>query len=178
MLGCLLLSGSACQKNLLEPANLTSISDATAFDNPARITAQINGLYTSLKSVFFYGGGAIIYNELRGDEFIANKATTTTGQQSWLQAVTPSTTEVINTWSAGYATINAANTFLAGLTLNQSKITTAQYASFAGEAQFIRALCYFALVQIYAQPWIAFAYNCRKLQRQQPTGPKLCSDYL
>ncbi len=153
MSGCLLITGSACKKSLLEPANITSISDATAFDNPTRITAQINGLYASLKSVFFYGGGVVIYNELRGDEFIMNKPNATTGQQSWLQAVNPSTTEVINTWSAGYGTINAVNTFLAGLAQNQSKITAAQYANFAGEAQFIRALCYFALVQIYAQPY-------------------------
>ncbi|HEY4148450.1 MAG TPA: RagB/SusD family nutrient uptake outer membrane protein, partial [Chitinophagaceae bacterium] len=153
MLGCLLISGSSCKKSLLEPVNITSISDATAFDNATRITAQINGLYASLKSVFFYGGGVVIYNELRGDEFIMNKPNVTTGQQSWLQAVNPSTTEVINTWSFGYGTINAANTFLAGLAQNQSKITTTQYANFVGEAQFIRALCYFALVQIYAQPY-------------------------
>jgi hypothetical protein len=153
MLCGLVLSGAACQKNLLEPVNVTSISDVNAFDNPARITAQINGLYASLKSVFFYGGGVIVYNELRGDEFIMNKPNVTTGQQSWLQAVNPSTTEVINTWSGGYAAINNVNTFLAGLTLNQGKITEAQYANFAGEAKFIRALCYFALVQTYAQSY-------------------------
>lgn len=153
LLGCLLTSGSACKKDLLDPANRTSISDATAFDNETRITAQINGLYASLKSVFFYGGGVIIYNELRGDEFIMNKPNVTTGQQSWLQAVNPSTTEVINTWSAGYATINAVNTFLAGLEQNKNKITAEQCAGFTGEAKFIRALCYFTLVQIYAQPY-------------------------
>jgi len=151
MLGCLLIAGAACKKDLLEPDNLTSISDASAFDDTTRITAQINGLYASLKSVFFYGGGVIIYNELRGDEFIMNKPSTTTGQQSWLQDVNPSTTEVINTWSAGYATINAVNTFLAGLALNENKVTAAQYANFVGEAKFIRALCYFSLVQTYAQ---------------------------
>lgn len=152
-LGFLLVSGTACTRNLLEPSNLTSISDASAFENATRITAQINGLYASLKSVFFYGGSVTIYNELRGDEFIMNKPSTTTGQQSWLQAVNPSTTEVINTWSAGYATINAVNTFLTGLALNQNKITPEQYANFVGEAKCIRALCYFTLVQIYAQPY-------------------------
>jgi hypothetical protein len=153
ILVCIILSGAACRKNLLDPVNVTSISDVNAFDNSVRITSQINGLYASLKSVFFYGGGVIIYNELRGDEFIMNKPNVTTGQQSWLQAVNPSTTEVINTWSAGYATINSVNTFLNGLARNQRKITEAQYANFAGEAQFIRALCYFALVQTYAQPY-------------------------
>jgi len=148
-----LITGVACKKNLLEPVSVTSISDANAFDNATRITAQINGLYASLKSVFFYGGGVIIYNELRGDEFIMNKPSVTTGQQSWLQAVNPSTTEVINTWSAGYATINAVNTFLTGLALNQNKISPTEYGNFAGEAKLIRALCYFSLVQTYAQPY-------------------------
>ena len=149
----LVLSSTSCQKNLLDPVNLTSISEVNAFDTPARITGQINGLYASLKSVFFYGGGVIIYNELRGDEFIMNKPNVTTGQQSWLQAVNPSTTEVINTWSSGYATINNVNTFLAGLSINQEKIDETAYENFAGEAKFIRALCYFSLVQTYAQSY-------------------------
>jgi hypothetical protein len=150
---CLLLCGTACNKNLLEPTNITSISDANAFDNPTRIVAQINGLYASLKSGSFYGGRLIIYNELRADEFIMNKPNIVTGQQTWLQAVNSSTSEVGTLWSAGYATINAVNTFIAGLNLNQSKITPAQYANYISEAQFIRALCYFALVQTYAQSY-------------------------
>ncbi len=153
LVGCLLILGTACKKNLLNPVSVTSISDATAFDNPARITAQVNGLYTSLKSVFFYGGGVIIYNELRGDEFIMNKSNVTTGQLSWSQAVSPNASEVLNTWSGGYATINAVNTFLTGLELNKGKITAEQYDNFAGEAKLIRALCYFTLVQTYAQPY-------------------------
>jgi len=153
LLGCLLISGSACKKNLLQPANTTSLSDATAFDNARRITAQLNGLYASLKNVFFYGGGVIFYNELRGDDFIMDKANITTWSQTWLQTVNPSTNEVINTWSFGYSTINSVNTFLAGLAKNQNKVSSAQYANFVGEAKFIRALCYFSLVQIYAQPY-------------------------
>ena len=151
--GSLIIAGVSCKKGLLEPANPGSISNTSAFDNATRITAQVNGLYASLKSVFFYGGSVVIYNELRGDEFIMNKPNVTTGQQSWSQDVNPSTTEVINVWSGGYATINAVNTFLAGLADNQSKVTPAQYASFVGEAKFIRALCYFALVQTYGQPY-------------------------
>jgi len=153
MLALLIFSGTACKKSLLDPANITAISDANAFDNSTRIVAQINGLYSSLKSGSFYGGRLIIYNELRGDEVIINKPNVITAQQTWLQAVNASTNEVETLWSSGYATINAVNTFIAGLTLNQSKITPALYANYLGEAQFIRALCYFSLVQVYAQPY-------------------------
>ncbi|MEO6524348.1 MAG: RagB/SusD family nutrient uptake outer membrane protein [Mucilaginibacter sp.] len=149
----LMLCSTACKKNLLDPVNTTNISDANAFDTPTRIVAQINGLYASLKSGSFYGGRLIIYNELRADEFIMNKPNVITGQQTWLQAVNPSTSEVNSLWSAGYATINLVNTFIDGLTANQSKITPALFANYIGEAKFIRAVCYFAMIQTYAQPY-------------------------
>jgi hypothetical protein len=149
----LMISGTACKKGLLSPVNVTSISNANAFDTPDRILAQVNGLYTSLKSGSFYGGRLIITNELRGDEFIINKPNVVTQQQTWLEAVNPSTSEVNSLWSAGYATINLVNTFMDGLTKNQAKVSATLYANYMAEAKFIRAICYFALVQTYAQPY-------------------------
>lgn len=152
-LSLLMLGSASCTKNLLDPVVITSISENNAFDTPERIVAQINGLYSSLKSGQFLGGRLIIYNEIRADEFIMNKPNSQTGQNTWSQNVVSSTAEVINFWSAAYATINRVNTFLEGLELNKSKITEAQYNNYAGEARFVRALCYFSLVQVYAQPY-------------------------
>jgi hypothetical protein len=149
----LMISGTACKKGLLSPVNVTSISNVNAFDTPERILAQVNGLYASLKSGSFYGGRLIITNELRGDEFIMNKPNVVTQQQTWLQAVNPSTSEVNTLWSAGYATINLVNNFIDGLTKNQSKVSATLYANYLAEAKFIRATCYLALVQTYAQPY-------------------------
>ena len=153
-LSLVLLGSASCTKDLLDPTVITHIAEENAFDTPERIVAQINGLYSSLKSGQFWGGRIIIYNELRGDDFIINKANVVTGHNTWLQNVGSSTSEVTNLWSAGYATINRVNTFLEGLELNKSKITDVQYANFAGEARFVRALCYFSLLQVYAQPYV------------------------
>jgi starch-binding outer membrane protein, SusD/RagB family len=154
LLSVLMINATSCTKDLLEPVPITAISDAVAFDTPERIVAQINGLYASMKTGNFYGGRLIIYNELRGDEFIMNKPNLVTGQSTWSQNVSSSTSEVASLWSAGYNTINRVNTFLAGLELNKSKISTTLYSNYTSEAKFVRALCYFAMVQTYAQPYI------------------------
>ena len=62
LIGCLagLLLFSSCQRELLTPVPQTSITDATAFDTPARVLNQVNSLYSSLKSGNFYGGRAQI----------------------------------------------------------------------------------------------------------------------
>jgi hypothetical protein len=153
LLGVLMMNAASCTKDLLDPTPITSLPESAAFDTPDRIVAQINGLYASMKSGSFYGGRLIIYNELRADEFIMNKPNLVTGQSTWSQNVTSSTSEVQSLWSAGYSTINKVNTFLAGLELNKSKVSATLYANYKGEAQFVRALCYFAMVQTYAQPF-------------------------
>lgn len=150
----LLMTVVSCNENLLEPEMLTSLSDASAFETPDRIEAQVNGLYASMKNGGFYGGRLIIYNELRADEFIMNKPNIVTGQQTWLHSVNSSTSEVNSLWSNGYATINRVNTFLEGLEINRSKITDELYANYSAEAKLVRALSYFVLLQIYAKPYV------------------------
>jgi hypothetical protein len=154
LLGVLIMNTTSCTKNLLDPTPITSLPESAAFDTPERIVAQINGLYASMKAGAFYGGRYIIYNELRADEFIMNKPNLVTGQSTWSQNVSSSTSEVQSLWSAGYSTINKVNTFLAGLELNKSKLSATLYANYKSEAQFVRALCYFAMIQTYAQPFI------------------------
>lgn len=153
LLGIMMINATSCTKNLLDPTIITNISDKSAFDTPERILAQVNGLYSSIKNGNFYGGRLIIYNELRADEFIMNKPNIVTGQQTWSQSVNSGTSEVNGLWSAGYATINSVNTFLAGLDLNKSKVSSTLYDNYTAEAKFLRALCYFAMVQTYAQPY-------------------------
>lgn len=153
LLGLILVNATSCKKNLLTPDIITSIPDVAAFDTPERILAQVNGLYTAMKSGSFYGGRLIIYNEIRADDFIMNKPNVVTGQQTWLQSVNPGTSEVSSLWTQAYLTINRVNTFLAGLEANKSKVSATLYNNYAAEAKFLRALTYFALLQTYAQPY-------------------------
>ncbi|PJJ85093.1 RagB/SusD family nutrient uptake outer membrane protein [Mucilaginibacter auburnensis] len=153
LLSLILINATSCKKNLLNPDIISLIPDVAVFDTPERILAQVNGLYVAAKSGSFYGGRYIIYNEIRGEDFIMNKPNVVTGQQTWSQSVNPGTSEVSSLWTAGYLTINRVNTFLAGLDANKSKVSATLYANYSAEAKFLRALTYFALVQTYAQPY-------------------------
>src|SRR5688572_1275340 len=92
---------TSCDKDLLEPVPITSISGANAFETPERILAQVNGLYSAVKNSQFLGGRYTIYQELRANEFIMNKPNVQTGQLTWGQTVNSSTAEVQNLWSSG-----------------------------------------------------------------------------
>ena len=151
----LIIGLSGCKKDLLDPVPETNISGANAFETPDRILAQVNGLYSAVKSSQFLGGRYIIYQELRGNEFIMNKPNVQTGQLTWGHNANSSTAEVQNLWSSGYAAINRIHMFIEGLTANKDKIGDSVYQNYLGEAKFLRGLTYFLLVQQYAKPFNA-----------------------
>lgn len=151
----MVLLSPACAKHLLDTVPDTSISDLTAFDTPDRISSQVNSLYASIKNGSFYGGGNLIYNELRSDEFLMGKPDPGQASNVWQHTVNSGSTEVISVWSAGFSAINAVNTFLAGLETHKSVVSDALYTQYVAEAKFIRGISYFALVQTYAKPYNA-----------------------
>src|SRR5690348_16548261 len=81
-LGMLMIS-PACKRELLKPVPQTSITDATAFDTPARVANQVNSMYSALKSGNFYGGRAVIAGDIRGEDFINETTNLVTGADVW-----------------------------------------------------------------------------------------------
>ncbi len=155
LLTAVMVFSSSCKKDLLDPVPTTSILDTKAFDTPQRILSQLNGVYAGVRNGQFYGGRYLIYNEIRGEEFIVNKPNGVTGLDTWNRNVNSNTNEVTSLWSAAYGAINRVNVFLDGLNANHSKVDALTAAQYTGEAEFLRALSYFALVQTYARPFVS-----------------------
>ncbi|GAB2788766.1 RagB/SusD family nutrient uptake outer membrane protein [Rhabdobacter roseus] len=150
----LLFGTSACHENLLDPVPVTSISEATAFSTPAKVLAQVNGLYGQFSSPSFYGGRYLIFNEQRGNEFSQNDGNNSTGANVWNQSITGSGDFVNAVWNAAYSTINSANILIDRLDPSFSVVEDAVRRSYVAEAKFIRAFSYFSLVQTYASPYV------------------------
>ena len=169
----LMLGTSACDKEeLLNPAPVTSISGATAFDTPDRILALVNGIYKSAKNVNFYGGNYYTYTEARGEEFINRTSNTFTAFEAWNQTLNSGSNFVAGFWAAGYTTINNSNILIKGIADNPGKVTDVLGKQYVAEAKFLRALSYFDLVTLYARPFnedkgasLGLPYVC--LQKQQ-----------
>lgn len=160
--GLLTLATFGCSDERLNPVPKTDISNTVAFDTPTRVLLQVNNLYDYTKAGGFLGGRVQIHSDIRANDFINRTNNGVTGLLVWNHTVTEqSQNDVINTWGFGYSAINQINVFLNGLTTNTSKFVAPAFpANFAatalnyqGEARFLRALCYYHLLQFYARPF-------------------------
>jgi hypothetical protein len=142
---------SCSDTDALSPVNQTRISDANAFATPERVEQLVLGAYSGVKVGNFYGGRFMNYQDVRGPEFINERANGVTNLFTWGFGVQSSTNEVQNLWSAAYTAINRCNILIEGL--KTAPVTAALKAKYTAEAQFLRALSYYSLVTLYAQPY-------------------------
>jgi hypothetical protein len=159
----LALGAFSCQKDLLEPIPVTYLLPAQAFDTPSRVLAQVNGLYSYVKTGGFLGGRYQIYGDIRANDFINRTSNSVTGLSVWNHTESEtSQNDVINTWSLGYAAINQVNVFLSSLDASADKLNAAPFptgyaataTNYRAEARLLRALCYYSLLQLYARPYV------------------------
>jgi hypothetical protein len=153
-LGALMVP-NACQKDLLDPAPLNSLSSATAFSTPDRFVSQLNGLYDNVKSGAYYGGRFIVYGDIRAEEFLNETTNNVTGFSVWNHTVAETNiNDVNNLWNAVYYAINSCNLFIEGADANRAVVNdNAKVDGYIAEAKFIRALCYHSLLSLYCRPY-------------------------
>ncbi|MDI1256172.1 MAG: RagB/SusD family nutrient uptake outer membrane protein [Flavobacterium sp.] len=152
IIGAILMFTSACNDDLLDTQPESSIPESIAYSTPEKILAQTNNLYKQLQNQSFYGGRFIVFNEQRADQFGQNDGNAATGSAVWNQNVASTNDFVNNIWSVGYTAINASNILISKM--NETTVISNDLAkNYIAEAKFIRAFCYFSLIQTYAKPY-------------------------
>ena len=146
---------NSCKKtDDLNPIPTTLIADASAFETPARIANQINGLYATFKGTGLWGSNYILYSEARAGEFISTNQNPLQGGLTYMMLTDPGTTDVNIVWQQGYQTINACNVFLDGMDNTGKKVVgDSLYNNYTAEAKMLRAVTYYSLLQLYAKPY-------------------------
>jgi hypothetical protein len=96
-----------------------------------------------------------VYGDIRGEDFINETGNVVTGADVWnLNPQGSSTNSVINLWAQAYLAINLCNVSIEGITAKGPTVVGATLTNnYLGEARFIRALCYYSLLQLYARPY-------------------------
>jgi hypothetical protein len=156
LLGIVALSTYSCQKSQLYQPLPTSISnqDGAPFSTSARISGQVLALYSTLRSGQLYGGRFQIYNDVKADNWINSTANSVTAYQTWNETTQPTSSEAINLWAQCYTAINDCNLFIDGMKTYGTPVVGASLAAnYIAEAQFVRALAYYALVDMYCQAY-------------------------
>ncbi|HVW15800.1 MAG TPA: RagB/SusD family nutrient uptake outer membrane protein [Mucilaginibacter sp.] len=143
----------SCKKSVLVPPPTTEIVGATLFNNDASASAAIAGIYQSLVNTSFIASvsnGSTNFtavSALSADEFtLYHSATSALLQQAYVNSISGNT--LIPYWKDLYNVIYQCNNAIESLS-NGSNVTATLKQQLIGEAEFVRAFCYFYLVNMF-----------------------------
>jgi len=143
------IATSSCRKQLFQdPVN--SLSPSSAFASADRAEKASVGMYDQLQNANFLGGRVLIYADSRGIDM--NPPSYFAPLPTFVNETATEITFTAPAWAGAYRTIGEANLFLANVA-GATGVTAAKINQYTGEAKFIRSLCYFYLVNLWAQPY-------------------------
>lgn len=150
----LLICLTGCKKLVDVGAPVTSINSANVYSSDATAIAAVTGIYAVIGNTPFQGGSLSAMSLLPG--LSADELGLFPGSGNAYQAMAPYYTNNLSSittgsadfWTVIYPLVYNANAAIAGLS-NNSLLTPAVDQQLLGEAEFVRALCYFYLVNLY-----------------------------
>ena len=149
-------SVSACSEDFIQRDRPLVMNEAIIYSDAGYIESALLGCYSVFKSSSpsFMGGLAYVVFDSRGDD-IVNVSNPVTMQNTYEMKVLPTETENNRIWNYAYYTINACNIFIDNLAkYNCSEVLGDDlYKQYVAEAKFLRAYCYYVLVNLYSQPY-------------------------
>ena len=140
---------TACD-DVLDKEPLLSTTESTIFTDAEKIEANLLGVYSDIKDLLAYKGRA--YHDIRAEDIYSLSSNVYQCYTVYEMAVGLTTEDNSDTWTLLYTAINEANTFLANLEEAQD-VAGDDYDQFVAEAKFVRALSYYSLYQLYANPY-------------------------
>jgi hypothetical protein len=147
-----LVSFSSCSKLIEVDPPVTNITSANAFNSDATAISALTGFYASMSnnSSLISGLSSLsLYPGLSADELtLYSGASDPVYVGYYTNSLTNSNTTLIDFWKISYPIIFNANSALEGLD-NADALTPVVKQQLMGEAKFIRAFCYFYLVNLY-----------------------------
>ena len=149
---CLLVIATSCKKliEIPEPSNSLTTSQLFASDNEA--VAAVMGIYSQMSygdnNIRFASGGITILAGLSADELhIFNKNSSNFEFETNAILITNGT-PLQYFWGPIYSAIYKANATLEGLKAS-TKLTEELKNQLSGEVKFLRAFCYFYLINLF-----------------------------
>jgi hypothetical protein len=141
---------SSCKRFVEIDSPITQITSSSVFTSEATATAAVVGIYSRMMqgSGFASGGtnSILVLSGLSSDEF---KSYSNPGNQFYTNSLLPTNDNVRGfLWNEPYQYIYTANSILEGLGSSYG-VSAAGKQELTGEAKFVRAFCYFYLVNLF-----------------------------
>jgi hypothetical protein len=139
-----------CKRDLeLAPADALLTSEALS--TMQGIQSALNGTYAKLRDVDYYGRSMLVYGDLSSNNVYLARNNTNRYILTYQRNYSASDINIRDTWNDIYNAVSRANNILN----NVDKVTATQAERdlAKGQALFLRALCYFDLVRLFAKPY-------------------------
>lgn len=144
----------SCGDSFLEQDPDLLLTDGAIYSNAERIEATMNGVYSRVKSQYFLGGYAISAGDNRSDDFINGGNNGYTLMPAFEHVMDAGQIPTKYYYQYAYVAINAANTMILNLEQAESlPISNEQKDQYIQNCKFIRALSWYYLCTVYAQPY-------------------------
>ena len=153
------VSAGGCKKFVDIPPSPTEIMSYRVFENDGTATRAVTGIYTEMmNNNSFSSSAATFYAGLSSDELYYYS---TDFRQEFLKnEITQTNHGLLSSvfWVPAYKFIYAANACIEGIN-NSATVSAPAKKTLTGEAKFIRAYCYFYLVNLFGDVPLVTATN-------------------
>jgi starch-binding outer membrane protein, SusD/RagB family len=155
-----ILTATSCKKLVKVDAPNDSLTSATVFSNDSLAQKAVDGLYIKIMSStkFLLNGGMSLFPALSADELVRTSPFNFEDQFS-ANTILPGNQVVnVNIWKAAYTYLYYCNICMEGLQ-RSTGVTAEVKKRLLGEVQFVRALCYYYLVNLYGDVPLVLGTN-------------------
>jgi hypothetical protein len=153
---------SGCKKFIDVETPSTKTSTESAFKSDATASAAVTALYTRLSSEFNAPNltGTSYYTELSADNLVLYNTEQLSLNAYYRSTLEPTYSDVTNAtyWTNTYSLLYIINSSMIELTDNTALSTTVS-KRLLGEVYFLRAFCYFYLVNLYGEVPLVLSIN-------------------
>jgi hypothetical protein len=156
----IILNIAGCKKLVQVDEPDDSFTSAMVFSNDSLAQAAVTGLYIKIMSSTKYllSGAMSVYPSMSADELV-RFAPMASEEEFSTNAILSSNQYInVNIWKAAYVYIYHCNICIEGLRKSTS-VSTELKDKLTGEVKFMRALCYYYLVNLYGDVPLALGTN-------------------
>jgi hypothetical protein len=151
---CLFLNAS-CKKFIEVKAPITSVPADIVYSNDATAAGVLTSIYYKMQTNTMIRGGSGItsitpYAGLSADELILFDQSDLANKEYYTNSLTPTDLGSKDFWSQIYPIVFVSNSAIEGLS-KATSLTPTVKSQLLGEAKFMRAFCYFYLVNLYGK---------------------------
>ncbi|OQP62381.1 hypothetical protein A3860_28910 [Niastella vici] len=156
----IILIATGCKKLVQVKEPDDSLSTNTVFSNDSLAQAAVNGIYIKVLSVpkYFLNGGMSLFPALSADELERTVSLSSEDQFISNSILSGNQLIYVNIWKAAYIYIYQCNICLEGLR-KSTGVSAVLKTRLTGEVQFVRALCYYYLVNLFGDVPLVLGTN-------------------